>query len=68
MTPSICFTCGREIPEGQGRYVTADGTYCSSCGLPFPLGPRTKVTITIIDPDGKLDRYQQHKEATHDKQ
>lgn len=56
MTPSICFTCGREIPEGQGRYVTADGTYCLSCGLPFPLST-ARVTIVITDPEGKLNQY-----------
>ncbi|OPY01451.1 MAG: hypothetical protein A4E60_01688 [Syntrophorhabdus sp. PtaB.Bin047] len=62
MTPSHCTTCGREIREGAGRYVTADGTYCTSCGLPFPLGPGVRVTITITG----LDRH--NKEATHDKQ
>lgn len=54
---SICFTCGREIPEGAGRYITPDGVFCSTCGPPFPLGDGVKVTITIIDPEGKLDRY-----------
>ncbi|OPY00995.1 MAG: hypothetical protein A4E60_01940 [Syntrophorhabdus sp. PtaB.Bin047] len=57
MTPSICSTCGCEIREGQGRYVTHDGVFCTSCGLPFPLGPGAKVTIVITDPEGKLDRY-----------
>jgi hypothetical protein len=52
---SICSTCGCKIPDGAGRYVTADGVYCVSCGLPFPLGPLVKVTI--VDTDGKLDQY-----------
>lgn len=54
---SIYSTCGRQIPEGQGRYVTHDGVYCSHCGLPFQRGPGVKVTITIIAPEGKLDQY-----------
>ncbi len=62
MTPSFCTTCGREIREGEGRYSTADGVYCQACGLPFPLDSRTKVNIVIIDPEGKLKQYQQHKE------
>lgn len=54
---SCCTTCGREIPEGTGRYSTPDGIYCSTCGLPFPLGPNVKVTITVLDPEHRLDRY-----------
>lgn len=57
LTCATCHTCGREIPEGTGRYVTHDGIYCSTCGLPFPLGAKVRVQITIIDPEGKLDRY-----------
>ncbi len=57
MTPSHCSICNREIPEGAGRYVTPDGVYCVSCGLPFPLGPGVRVQITIIDPEHRLDRY-----------
>ncbi len=56
MTPSICSTCGAEIREGEGRYSTPDGVYCTSCGLPFPLST-ARVTIVITDPEGKLDRY-----------
>jgi len=52
-----CTTCGREILPGTGRYVTHDGIYCSTCGLPFPLGPGVRVQITIIDPEHRLDRY-----------
>lgn len=62
MTTTRCATCNREIPPGAGRYVTADGTYCTSCGLPFPLGAKVRVQITITG----LDRH--NKEATHDKQ
>lgn len=65
MTTSTCSTCNCKILEGQGRYITPDGIYCVRCGLPFPLGPNVKVTITVLDPEGKLDRY--GKEATHDK-
>lgn len=44
---SRCSTCGTEIPEGAGRYITADHVYCCQCGLPFPLGS-ARVTITIM--------------------
>jgi len=53
---STCTTCGCEIREGQGRYVTPDGVYCSTCGLPFPLST-ARVTITILDPEHRLDQY-----------
>ncbi len=51
MTTPHCTTCGTEIPEGQGRYVTHDGIYCCQCGLPFPLTRDVKVTITITGLD-----------------
>lgn len=57
MSPTICTTCGTEIREGAGRYITPDGIFCQACGLPFPLGPEVRVTITIVDPEGRLDRY-----------
>jgi hypothetical protein len=52
-----CSTRGTEIQEGQGRYSTPDGIYCSQCGLPFPLGPNVKIQIVITDPEGKLGQY-----------
>jgi len=64
MTTSTCSTCNCKILEGQGRYVTADGIFCQACGLPFPLGPNVRVTITITALE---DRQGYTKEATHDK-
>ncbi|NLT23485.1 MAG: hypothetical protein GXX82_10595 [Syntrophorhabdus sp.] len=59
MTPSHCSTCGREIQEGKGRYVTAEGVYCLQCGLPFPLGPQVKVQIIITGLEDRLEHKQQ---------